>query len=89
MACHRSRTAAATDNPARGQPGLPGTVVHPARGDARPTTAPSPALNRALELIHTYAHARDWHRRPTTAWWLPDPDRQSLLGAASPGTRAG
>ncbi|WP_260640072.1 LysR family transcriptional regulator [Streptomyces angustmyceticus] len=42
------------------------------------TTTPHPAVNQALELIHTYARTQHWHRPPSTDWWLPESDRDSL-----------
>ncbi|MFE3650427.1 LysR family transcriptional regulator [Streptomyces sp. NPDC059122] len=42
------------------------------------TTTAHPALNRALELIHTYARTHHWHQPPNADWWLPNPDRDTL-----------
>ncbi|MDH6129235.1 LysR family transcriptional regulator [Kitasatospora sp. GP82] len=42
-------------------------------------TATAPlAINRALELIHTYARTHHGHRPPVANWWLPNPDRDTL-----------
>ncbi|KUL55332.1 LysR family transcriptional regulator [Streptomyces sp. NRRL F-4489] len=79
---------------ARGYPAFGPTTGHLPDGlTARPLTDPvplypwhavwnptttSPALNRTLHLIHTYAQDHHWHRRPANDWWLPEPDRQAL-----------
>ncbi|MET4612379.1 hypothetical protein ABIC28_003371 [Rhodococcus sp. PvR044] len=42
------------------------------------TATAHPTFNRTLELIHAYARTHHWHRPPDTAWWLPQPDRDTL-----------
>jgi DNA-binding transcriptional LysR family regulator len=42
------------------------------------TAAAPPALKRTLKLIHTYARTHHWHRPPAAAWWLPQPDHDTL-----------
>jgi DNA-binding transcriptional LysR family regulator len=42
------------------------------------TSHAHPALKRTLELIRTYARTHHWHRPPAAAWWLPQPDHDTL-----------
>ncbi|MFJ7905683.1 LysR family transcriptional regulator [Kitasatospora sp. NPDC096204] len=88
------RTSAQAAVQALRQPAFGLAAVHLPEGlTARPLTDPvplypwhavwntataHPAVNQVLELIHTYARTRSWHRPPAANWWLPQPDRDTL-----------